>query len=372
MTQFCAKSILVLSFLVVSIDSVVGQDVMTAEAVVQKTGSQLQQTWLSASEFERVRIAEGIGEDGAREFAKSKGYTTLYDGLQSKISQGPDQVYRALDGRVIVFEAKGGTGQLGHAYGHAQGTSEWAVESAKRVFTSPKVGAVEKAAAQEILKAAAQGTLHVHVIRTSHVLGEPVAAVLESVAATSDDATRLARAALAEVTNGVAQVTDEIARSADDVGRASAKGSLVLKTAAKLAIPLAVAFDAGLRVADGINLEREFASGEITVQQRETAHVKNATGMAGGLAGAWVGVKLGTLGGGAAGTAVAPGPGTAIGGVVGGLAGGVAGYIGGEAAAEVAAEWAMETVHSTGTTIADTASSIADGVRSTWNWTWGY
>lgn len=76
-----------------------------------------QEAWLSASLQGRVKIAEAIGEEGARELARAKGYERLCDGLGKVLSQGPDQVYRASDGRIVVIEAKGGSGQLGHAYG---------------------------------------------------------------------------------------------------------------------------------------------------------------------------------------------------------------------------------------------------------------
>ena len=115
-------------------------------------------------------------------------------------------------------------------------------------------------------------------------------------------------------------------------------------------------------LSEGAFIERQFAEGDLTQQEREVAHAKNAAGMAGGWGGALVGAKHGAVGGGAAGSCVAPGPGTAIGGVAGAVAGGVAGYIGGEAAAEAAAEWTVNKVHETGTT-------IRDGVSEGWDWT---
>ncbi len=129
--------------------------------------------------------------------------------------------------------------------------------------------------------------------------------------------------------------------------------------------------DVALRVRDGIETEERFAAGEITSQEREVAHARNAAGMAGGWAGAWAGAELGAAGGAAAGTAVAPGPGTAIGGVVGGVAGGFAGYFAGEAAATAAAEWAVGKVHAAGTTVSETANSAAGGVQRAWHWAWG-
>lgn len=92
-----------------------------------------QQRWRDASISERVRLAEALGEQGARKMAQAKGYVPLSDGFRRTVPQGPDQVYQATDGRVIVIEAKGGSGQPGRGYGYAQGTPEWAVELANRV-----------------------------------------------------------------------------------------------------------------------------------------------------------------------------------------------------------------------------------------------
>lgn len=354
-------------------------DTLTTEKVV---GTVLQQQWLAATPQERVRLAEARGEDGARAMAKAKGYVPVFDGFGRMLPQGPDQVYRAPRGGIIVYEAKGGTGQLGYAYGFLQGSSEWAVEAAKRVLRSSRAGQSEKTAAREILNAAARGQLEVHVVRTSHVLGEPAAAVLEGTAKTTDGAMLLARSAIDDLAKGSSQFVDDAVRSSDDLARASAEGSSLLRATSKVAVPVAVAVDAGFRVRSGMETERQYAADEITAEQREVTHARNAAGMVGGWTGAWAGAELGAMGGGVTGSAVAPGPGTFVGGVVGGLAGGVAGYCGGEVAAEAAAEWTVNQVHAAGTTIAssaegvwdatvDTAKSAATGVNSAWNWLWG-
>jgi hypothetical protein len=318
-----------------------------------------------------VKLAEQLGDEGARTFAKAKAWTPVFDGTGRGLVQGPDQVYLGSDDLVHVIEAKGGSGQLGQAYGHPQGSSEWSVEAAKKVLRHSNATEAEQRGAQLILEAAAKGKLQVHVVRTSHVLGEPTVAVLEQTVKCSDDAARLAQSALDDIARAATHGIDDAARAADDVARAAAEGSTVAKTVAKVALPVAVAVDAGLRVREGVETEQRFAAGEITLQQREVAHARNAAGMAGGWAGAWAGAELGAAGGAAAGTAVAPGPGTAIGGVVGGVAGGVAGYFGGEAAAAAAAEWAVDKVHEAGTTVSETAHSAAGGVQRAWNWAWG-
>lgn len=354
----------------------------TAQAVVQEAaalasqvgqsaaGTVRQHSWLKATVDQRVKLAEQLGDEGARAFAKAKAWAPVFDGTGRGLVQGPDQVYMGSDDWVHVIEAKGGSGQLGHAYGHPQGSSEWAVEAAKKVLRHSSATEAERRGAQLVLEAAAKGKVQVHVVRTSHVLGEPTAAVLEQTVKCSGEATRIAQSALDDVARAAAPVIDDVARASDDAARVAAEGSTVAKTAAKVVLPIAVVVDAGFRVRDGVETENQFAAGEITTQQREVAHARNAVGMAGGWAGAAAGAELGAAGGAAAGTAVAPGPGTAIGGVVGGVAGGVAGYVGGEAAAAAAAEWAVDRVHAAGTTASETAAWAAGRVARAWKWAW--
>jgi hypothetical protein len=330
-----------------------------------------QQAWLKATVDQRVKLAEQLGDEGARAFAKAKGWFPVFDGTARGVVQGPDQVYRTTDGTVHVIEAKGGSGKLGRAFGYAQGSTEWAVESAKRVLRNPAASESERRGATLVLETAARGNLQVHVVRTSHVLGEPTAAVLEQTAKSTDKAARLATSGLDDLGRNSAQFVDDVARASDDVARAASTGRTALRATAKVAVPVAVAVDGGFRVREGVKIERLFENGQITVQEREVAHTKNVAGMAGGWGGAIAGAKLGAVGGGAAGTAVAPGPGTAVGGVVGGVAGGVAGYLGGEAVAEAAAEWTVNRVHTAGTTISDAAGSATKSVRNAWNWAWG-
>ncbi len=322
-----------------------------------------QRAWSEAPIGDRARIAEQLGDEGARAMAKSKRYETIFDGFDRAVPQGPDQVYRAGDGVVHVFEAKGGTGQLGHAYGYPQGSAEWAVKSARRVRSSAKATPAEKRAAQEILNAASRGKMEVHVVRTSHVQGEPMAAVLEQSAGTTPAARRMAADALNGGTKTGSAAAKSLAGSTDGAAVAVRGASgRVIRGAGKAVVVVGAAVDATLRVEDWIETERQFANGEISLEQREVAHAKNAAGMAGGWAGAFVGAKLGAAGGGAAGSCVAPGPGTAVGAVLGGGAGAVAGYMGGEAAAEATAEWVTKKVHASGTT-------ITESVSGSWGWT---
>ncbi len=332
------------------------------------TATARQLDWINSSIAQRVKLSEQLGEDGARAFATEKDWKPILEGTRKALAQGPDQVYHGGNGKIHVIEAKGGSGQLGRGYGYSQGSPEWAVESAKRVLRHPGTTAAEREAAGAILQAAANGSLEVHIVRTSHVLGEPTAAVLERTARCSGDATRLAKAAIADSASASDQVVCGTAKTADDLARtASASSKTALKVVAKAAVPIAAAVDVGLRVQEGMATERQFAAGMISAQDREVAHGKNVAGMVGGWGGAMAGAEVGAYGGAAAGTVVAPGPGTTVGALAGGVAGGVAGYVGGEAAAE----WAVNKVHEAGTTIAETAGSVKKRVSSVWRYAWG-
>jgi len=323
-----------------------------------------QRTWLNANTSERIRIAEEIGEAGARRFAGAKGWTPLFDGSGRVLSQGPDQIYRASDGVLHVIEAKGGTSALGQAYGHPQGSSSWAVESARRVVQSNAASIIERKAAAEVIRAASEGRMQVHVVRTKHALGEPTVALLEQTLSTSDDAARAAtRIASTEL-------ADDLLRSADDVAVAASKtGAKVLKVVSRAAVPVAATIDVGLRGQEAVETEDSFAVGQITQQQRETAHVKNVAGLAGGWGGALAGAKIGSTGGGFAGAACG-GVGAPIGAVAGGVVGGVAGYVGGEATAEAVADWATDKVHRSGNTVSSAASTAKQKIRNAWNYIW--
>lgn len=67
-----------------------------------QVGTLRQQEWLKATPEQRVRIAEEIGEQGARKFAQAKGWQPILDGTEKSIPQGLDQVYRGADGTVHV------------------------------------------------------------------------------------------------------------------------------------------------------------------------------------------------------------------------------------------------------------------------------
>lgn len=325
-----------------------------------------QQAWLNASINERVLLAEDLGEEGGRAFAKAKGWATVYDGKSWSMVHGPDQVYRAADGTVHMIEAKGGSSQLGKGYGHPQGSSEWAVESAKRVLGSATATEAERLGAQAVIEAATNGKLEVHVVRTTHTLGEPHVAKLEQTTKCSEQASRAAREAIAvaaksankaikevakvsddaaRAADDVARLGDDVARSVDDVARATSQSSGLVAGAPAILVPAGIAIDAGMRVVDGIETERRYEMGEISGRERTVAHGRNVAGMAGGMAGAYYGAEAGTAGGAAIGTFFCPGIGTAIGAFIGGFAGGVGGYCAGDTVAAASAEAAIEATY---------------------------
>ncbi len=337
---------------------------------VASTITKAQQAWLSATIPQRVKLAEEIGESGARQFAKSKGWSSLFSGVGRTLPQGPDQVYRATDGIVHVIEAKGGSSSLGHAYGHPQGSANWAVESAKRVANSPAASAAERSAANQVIQAAAKGNLEVHVVRTRHILGQPTVAVLEQSVRSTDDTARLAKQMLPSTTQSTSTTAKAAGNAVDDVVVASSRtSSKVLRGLSRAAIPVAATVDVGFRANDAMKTEQAFQDGKITQQERETAHTMNTAGMVGGWGGAITGAKLGAAGGGVAGAPFA-GVGAPIGAGIGGVAGGVTGYFAGEAAAESATEWTMDKVHRSGNTISGAASSVKRKAIGAWNYVW--
>lgn len=337
--------------------------------------TELQSQWLRSNLRERVRIAERIGESGAEALAKKLGYVPILRNGDKTLSQGFDQVYLARNGGIVVIEAKGGTSAISQAYGCKQGTPEWAIEAAKRVAKSPNASAAEKHTAQVVLEAAKEGRLTVQVVRTRHVLGEPVAAVLESTLKAGQAESKAATIFLQELGQGAkaARTASQTAKVAEVVGEvveeASHQGGKLSKLC-KAAGFVGVFIDAGVRTNSAMGTEQKFRKGEISDEERELAHAKNVAGMAGGWGGAAAGTSFGAQGGALAGSIV-PGPGTAVGTAIGAAAGGIAGYFAGEEAAGHASTWAVQSVHNNGTTIAETTSQAwkwcTSSIHSVWN-----
>ncbi len=329
----------------------------------------LHDKWLKATPQERVRIAEEIGELGARRYADAKGWKPLLDGTKKALSQGVDQVYETADGMIRVIEAKGGTSALGKGYGYQQGSSEWAVKAAERVLKSSKATAAERQAAQRILKAASEGKLIVDVVRTEHVLGVPTRAICEQSTAVTAEARSMAKTVLEAIkqeagaglksSSKVLSEVDDVARGAarglqteskaaseaaervvarglessiDDVGGAAA-GKLLPKLG-KAAGPAAVALDVGIRAYDASKVEEQYKRGEISSRERAELHAANAGGFVGGWAGAYAGGQAAAVV--AAPVAAATGPFAPLveGGAV--VVGALVGYVTGDAVGQAA------------------------------------
>jgi hypothetical protein len=107
-------------------------------------GTHRQRAWLKATPHQRTKLAEKLGDIGARAYAKANKWTVISNGTARKLSIGPDQTYRDSHGIIHVIEAKGGSGQLGHAYGHAQGSITWAIASARQVLRHAHATAAER------------------------------------------------------------------------------------------------------------------------------------------------------------------------------------------------------------------------------------
>lgn len=378
------------------------------EIAAQFNNATAQNFWVKASQELKIKLAEHAGEVGARTYATNMGWTAIDDGLSRGMRQGADQVYFSADKTVHVIEAKGGYGRLGNGYGHPQGSAEWAVEAANETLRRGRLASeAQTRGAAYILQGAKNGKLEIHVVKTLHHFGKPSETIVVQTTKCTQSASQIASNYIDDVFKSIAQQSKPIVQASSKIVKATAgasnaannSGSLG-KAAAKSAVPVAVALDSSIRIMNGIDTEKRFAEGAITVQQREVEHTRNATGMAGGWAGGWSGAKIGAWGGGAAGTAACPGVGTTVGGILGGVAGGVGGYLGGEAVAAEAGEWVVTQVHAAGTTIGEctevawdgtvyaagkvsdgavyvwdgtvnAASSVSDGIVSAWDWAWG-
>jgi hypothetical protein len=235
-----------------------------AVTVARQAGSLEQRAWLAASPQARMRMAEKLGDDGARTLARQRGLQPIFDGLDRTIPQGPDQVYRASNGRIVVYEAKGGSSVLSLAYGHAQGSPEWAVKSAERLLNSSQTSQLEKAAARQIIEAAASRNLDVHMVRTKHTLGLPTSTVAEAEAATTEPARKLAKQLLASLPQG-----SKASPGAKVPG--GAKGVL------RGLVVVGVAVDANQRIETIREVNQALADGQISVEKREVVGCEKIT-----------------------------------------------------------------------------------------------
>lgn len=116
----------------------------------------------------RQRIAEQIGDAGAREYARRMGFDPIYQGQPGQ-GRGFDQVYKS--GRqIVVVEAKGGSSKPKDYHGGLrQGTPEYTRAVAYDRLQSPR----ERPAALAVIKAHREGRLVIQMVSTEHVYGDP-------------------------------------------------------------------------------------------------------------------------------------------------------------------------------------------------------
>lgn len=149
---------------------------------------------------------------------------------------------------------------------------------------------------------------------------------------------------------------------ADDLAKAGGKASMIrggANVVTKIAVPVAIAAEVGMRGYESYKIEKRHDSVEDSHNQgliddeamqkvtdeRNAGHVRNVAGGVGGFAGAVAGFKIGGAIG--AGAGLLTGPGAVVAspvlGFVGGLSGAIAGYYGGSKLAEAGSD--MVTGH---------------------------
>lgn len=293
----------------------------------------LRPEWLNASLDQRVKLAEELGEAGARRFAAAKSWEPVLDSADKALRQGFDQVYRSADGMIHVVEAKGGGSPLGTGYGFPQGSPEWAVKAAEATLNSKTATEAEKQAAKIVLEAAAKGKLNVHVIRTEHVLGTPGIPKLESTVKVTPQAMKMAKDILGRLVKAAGVVAKKVAGEAA-VATGKTAAVTIGKGIVRAAPAVAVGVEGYTRGSAIYGTETDYREGKITRQQRIENHSGNAVGCAFGIGGAWGG----SAGGAALGTAICPGIGTIGGAIIGGAIFYIVGDKAGEAVGRKAAK----------------------------------
>lgn len=322
-----------------------------------------QEEWINTSPEGRRGLGEQIGERGGRELAKEMGMEAVFDGTSGKgIPQGPDQVYRAKNGRIAVFETKANSSPKNKGYGYIQGSVEHTLKSAEYVLKSNRASEAQKRAAREILKAAANGKLDVYIIRTYHVQGKITKTIIEQMVHCTKVHQEMAKTIIEALEKSGFWAYNKKDKTAGGVPpkqpektpkqpknnpqtkgaekpAAGAKGASKALRAGSVGIGIAI--DGGFRGYHSYKVEEAFKSGTITENERLVAHGENAAGAVGGWCGAAAGGKGGAIAGAALGSFFGP-IGTGVGGVVGGIGGALCGYMAGDAAASKGAQYLLE------------------------------
>lgn len=334
----------------------------------QKTSAQTtpeQKEWLDASPEQRRTLGEQIGERGGRDLARKMGLEPLFDGAQGKgIAQGPDQVYRAKDGAIHVFETKANSSPLNTGYGYTQGSVEHTLKSAEKVLRSPKASEAQKRAAKAILRAATEAKLKVSVVQTRHILGKVTGTGIIKEAVCGPQHIEIAKKIIEALANtginiqepasaiktamNAAPIKTKSANAARNTSRAGAGKTNMVKGVAKKTTKvisrssvIGIGVDAAVRGYRVYSIEQAYANGQMSDNQRIVAHGENVAGCVGGWTGAATGAKGGALVGAAIGSFFGP-IGTGVGSVAGGISGAVGGYMAGDALGSASARAVLE------------------------------
>lgn len=318
------------------IEKVSAEELFTKEEMAEFRNKWMNEGNLDERINRRREIAEKIGEEAAERWAKQKNWEKILgkDGKTPSHVQGYDQVWRKPDGKICVIEAKGGESPLGTGYGQKQGTIEWAQKAGEETLKSRTASFAERRAAEIVQREIPKGNVEVQVVRTTHVQGQP-----QTVTVHAPSCSQTLKAVQKAVTGASCQIPSKESKAAAETAKNALKHTRFSQVG-KVAGIAGTVVDAGVRVYESYEIEKQYQNGELTRHERNKGHVKNAAGGVAGLSGAAAGGYSGALAGAAIGSFI-PGPGTAIGGFIGGTIGAVGGYFGGEKAAESAVDACM-------------------------------
>ena len=142
----------------------------------------------------KKNISEEIGELGAEKLAKKLGMKPIMTKKDKSIGhpQGYDQVHRTRDGRIALFEAKGGDSYRSMTKYGMQGSPEWAANVAEKTQNNRVATVIEKNAAKLVEEAKKNGTLDIYMAQTEHVQGKPGETYLKKLYGDSPSSSKIA------------------------------------------------------------------------------------------------------------------------------------------------------------------------------------
>lgn len=171
----------------------------------------------------KKRISEEIGERGAKEFARNRGWEPILTKAEKSTGhpQGFDQVWRSVDGKIHVLEAKGG----GSRPSGKQGTIEWCIDAAERTLKNHAATEAEKSAARTVIKEISKGNVDIYVIQTQHVQGLNRCTICKGVEDCSEEMISLAKDWLSRNTaHSLESGAEALGRNAAKTVEAAASG----------------------------------------------------------------------------------------------------------------------------------------------------